>query len=99
MKRHEGRLVFLEYTGEGKIDKTLFLVGKVKSFFFVFCLDSLTLCQVFWTDKSHKLPRCAVPEVFIASQCLVTEIHAVLRQSQKVIRKTVFMKKVRSSLL
>lgn len=28
VKRHEGRLVLLEYTGQGPIDKTLFLVGK-----------------------------------------------------------------------
>lgn len=26
--RHQGRIVFLEYEGEGKIEKTLFLVGK-----------------------------------------------------------------------
>ena len=29
VNRHKGRLVFLEYVGEGTIDQTLFLVGKV----------------------------------------------------------------------
>ncbi|KAL3864655.1 hypothetical protein ACJMK2_006319 [Sinanodonta woodiana] len=28
VQRHQGRLIFLEYVGEGTIDKTLFLVGK-----------------------------------------------------------------------
>ena len=26
--RHQGRLIFLEYEGEGEIDSTVFLVGK-----------------------------------------------------------------------
>lgn len=28
MDRHQGRLIFLEYTGEGEIDTTALLVGK-----------------------------------------------------------------------
>ena len=28
--RHQGRIVFLEYQGEGTVEKTLFLVGKVR---------------------------------------------------------------------
>ncbi|XP_062613205.1 putative aminopeptidase W07G4.4 [Saccostrea cucullata] len=28
VERHQGRMIFLEYNGEGDIDKTLFLVGK-----------------------------------------------------------------------
>lgn len=29
VSRHQGRVIFLEYTGEGNTEKTLFLVGKV----------------------------------------------------------------------
>lgn len=28
VERHQGRIVFLEYTGEGQIDSTAILVGK-----------------------------------------------------------------------
>lgn len=28
VERHQGRLIFLEYTGEGKINSTALLVGK-----------------------------------------------------------------------
>ena len=28
MERHQGRLIFLEYKGEGEIDTTVLLVGK-----------------------------------------------------------------------
>lgn len=28
VERHQGRLIFLEYTGEGEIDSTALLVGK-----------------------------------------------------------------------
>lgn len=34
IKRHQGRLIQLEYVGEGKIDQTLLLVGKVRFQFF-----------------------------------------------------------------
>jgi len=32
--RHAGRLIFLDYEGEGPIQKTLFLVGKVTAYNF-----------------------------------------------------------------